>query len=314
MRRVALLATLLLMGSDPASLAQGSGPRTVGILCHCTSASPYFQAFEAGLAETGWKDGVTVRLVQRTSDGDAMRLQGQADELVALRPDVIFAGFTPAVVAVQRFAGVSDPVEMGATHQIGHPDRNLTGLTTINRELMPKRLEMLQVALPHLKSVGYLANPNYALHQLQLDEIKEAAQRFGLTLIPVEATEPAGIDRAFARFADERVGAVLVQQDPLFTGQPRRILALAEANRLPAMYPLRSYFDAGGLMWYGGDVVGQFYEAASYVNRILKGVKPGQLPIERPSKLYLAVNLKLAKQIGIQINPAFIDRADEVIE
>jgi ABC-type uncharacterized transport system substrate-binding protein len=318
--RLTVLATLILVGSTATSPAQGSKPKTVGILCHCGSGSPFFRAVEAGLVELGWLDGKTIRLIRRTSDGDATRLRSQAEELVALKPDVIFAGFTPAVVAVQErtsdipvvFAGVSDPVEIGATHQINHPDRNLTGLTTINRELMPKRLELLQAALPNLRSVGYLANPNYALHQMQRGEIKEAAHRFGLTLVTVETTDPAGIDRAFAQFALEHVGAVLVQQDPLFTGQPGQILALAEANRLPAMYPLRSYYDAGGLMWYGGDVVGQFHDAASYIDRILKGAKPGSLPIERPPKLQLTINLGLATRIGIEISPALINRADEV--
>ena len=322
MRRLTALAALILVGSTATSLAQGSKPKAVGLLCHCGSSSPFVRAVEAGLAELGWREGETIRLVRRTSDGDAARLRDQAEELVAFKPDVIFAGFTPAAVAVQGrtsdipvvFAGVSDPVEMGATHQISRPDRNLTGLTTINRELMPKRLELLQAALPNLKSVGYLANPNYALHQRQLDEIKEAAHRFDLRLVTVEATDPAGIDRAFAQFAQERAGAVLVQQDPLFTGEFRRILALAEANRLPAMYPLRSYFDAGGLMWYGSDVVGQFHDAASYIDRILKGAKPGELPIARPSRLQLTVNLVLAARIGIAINPAFVNRADEVID
>jgi len=318
MRRLTALAALILIGSTAISLAQGPKLKTVGLLCHCSSSSPFFR--EAGLAELGWRDGKTVRLVRHTSDGDAARLRGQAEELVALRPDVIFAGFTPAAVAIQGrtsdipvvFAGVSDPIELGATHQISRPDRNFTGLTTMNRELMPKRLELLQAALPNLKSVGYLANPNYALHQTQLEEIKAAAHRFGLRLVTVETTDAAGIDRAFARLADEQVGAVLVQQDPLFTGQPGQILALAEANRLPAMYPLRSYYDAGGLMWYGGDVVGQFHDAASYIDRILKGAKPNELPIERPSKLQLTINLGLAARIGIEINPAFIARADEV--
>src|SRR5215212_1490436 len=206
MRRLTALAALVLIGSAVTSFAQGSKLKTVGILCECGSSSPYFQAFEAGLSELGWRDGVTVRLVRRTSDGDAMRLRGQADELVALKPDVIFAGFTPAAVAVQGrtsdisvvFAGVSDPVEMGATHLIGRPDRNLTGLTTINRELMPQLLELLQAAFPNPKSVGYLANPNYALHQLQLEEIKEAARRLDLALVTVETPDPPGIDRAFA--------------------------------------------------------------------------------------------------------------------
>jgi putative ABC transport system substrate-binding protein len=319
---LAMVVSALAMASIVTPPSAAKDAPTVGILCHCRSDLPMLQAFEAELGELGWRSDGKVQLVRRTSDGDPARLARDAEEMVRLNPDVIFAGFTPAVVAVQRhtakipvvFAGVSDPIEIGAASQIARPDRNFTGVTTMNRELMPKRLELVKEALPGLSKVGYLANPLYALHQPQLEEMQGAAGRLGLTLITVEARTPADIDRAFAELASQRVQALVVQQDPLFTGQTKRVVALAQTHRLPAMYPLRSYFDAGGMMWYGADIVGQFRRAAIYVDKILKGTLPGSIPIERPAKLTLTVNLKVAKELGITISSVFLIHADEVIE
>lgn len=318
--RWAMLVLVAAAGS--AWSAAAAETRTIGVICHCRADFPTLKAFEAGLAALGWGEPGKAKIVLRTSDGDSARLARDAEELVRMKPDVIFAGFTPAVVAVQKhtakipvvFAGVSDPIEIGASTQIAKPDRNFTGVSTMNRELMPKRLELLKEASPQLSVVGYLANPRYALHQTQLEEIETAANRLGLTLVTVEARTPSDIDRAFADLASRRAQALLVQQDPLFTGQPARILALAKAHRLPAIYPLRSYFDAGGMMWYGADIVGQFGRAATYVDQILKGAHPGTIPIERPAKFTLTINLKLAKELGFAISPTLLVHADEVIE
>ncbi len=322
MKRRAFVAMLVLASFMPAPPGKAADAPTVGLLYHGRGSAAAPQAFEAALAELGWRDGVNVRIVRRPSDGDPTRLARGAEELVALNPQVIFAGFTPAVIALQRhtskipvvFAGVSDPVEIGAAGQLARPDRNFTGVTTMNRELMPKRLALLSEALLHLSVVGYLANPLYALHKPQLQEMQEAASRLGMTLVVAEVSNAPGLDAAFAQLAAHRVQAIVVQQDPLFSGEHRRVIALAEANRLPAIYPTRAYFDAGGLMWYGADLVGLFRRAAAYVDRILKGAKPSELAIERPAKFDLAVNLKLARQLGIAINPTFVTRADEVLE
>jgi len=315
------MAVLAIAGTVMPYFAAAENARTVGILCHCRADFAALQAFEAGLDELGWRDG-RINRVRRTSDGDPARLMRDAEELARLNPHVIFAGFTPAAVAIQKhtakipvvFAGVSDPIEIGVAGQIARPDRNFTGVTTMNRELMPKRLELLKEALPATSIVGYLANPAYALHQPQLKEMETAASRLGLTLIVAEARTPGEIERAFAQLVSHRVHGLVVQQDPLFTGQSKRIVALAESHRLPAMYPLRSYFDAGGMMWYGADLVGQFRRAATFVDQILKGTHPGALPIERPAKLTLTINLKLAKQFGITVSPVFLAHADEIIE
>jgi putative ABC transport system substrate-binding protein len=315
------LGIVLLAVAGSAQSAAAESARTVGIICHCRSDFAPLLAFEAALDELGWREG-RVKRVRRTSDGDAARLARDAEELVRLNPHVIFAGFTPAAIAVQKhtskiavvFAGVSDPIEIGVSGQIARPDRNFTGVTTMNRELMPKRVELLKEALPTISSVGYLANPAYALHEPQLKEMRTAAERLGLALVVVEARVAADIDAALAQLAARGAQGLVVQQDPLFTGQSRRIVALALSHRLPAMYPLRSYFDVGGMMWYGADLVGQFQRAASFVDRILKGTHPSALPIERPAKLTLTVNLKLAKQLSVVISPILLAHADEVVE
>jgi putative ABC transport system substrate-binding protein len=303
-------------------VARAQDVKTLAIVCHCRAEFPTYKAFEAGLAELGWRDGDKIRFVRKFSDGDPARLVRNAEEVVASKPQVIFAGFTPAVIALQKqtttipvvFAGVSDASEIGAATQFNRPEHNFTGPITINRELMPKRLELLKEAFPKVSSIGYLANPQYGLHQPQLQEMETAAQRLGLKLVLVQVTAATQLESAFAELVARGAQAVVVQQDPLFTGQSARVVALAETNRLPAIYALRTFYDAGGLMWYGADIVAQFRHAADYVDRILKGAQPSELPIERPAKLFLTINAKLAQRLGVEVNPLVVARADEVIE
>ena len=180
--------------------------KTVGVICHCRADFPTYKGFEAGLAQLGWRDGDKIRIVRTFSDGDAARLAHNAEEVVALKPHVIFAGFTPAVIALQKqtttipvvFAGVSDASEIGAATRFNRPEHNFTGPITINRELMPKRLELLKEAFPRLTSIGYLANPQYGLHAPQLQEMDAAAQALGLKLIVVQITAAAQLEAAFA--------------------------------------------------------------------------------------------------------------------
>jgi putative ABC transport system substrate-binding protein len=179
---------------------------------------------------------------------------------------------------------------------------------------MPKRLELLKEALPALTNIGYLANPHYGLHKPQLQEMEAAAQRLGVVLSLVEVTTADELATAFVQLRAKGAQAFVVQQDPLFTGEDKRVVAFAEAYGLPAIYPLRGFYDAGGLMWLGADVGSQFHRAATYVDKILRGAQPAELPIERPDRLYLTVNMKLARRLGIDINPSVLARADEVIE
>jgi putative ABC transport system substrate-binding protein len=294
--------------------------KTVGVVCHCRDDFISYKKFETGLLELGWREGEKTRIIRRFSDGDQGRLDRIAEEIVGLKPDVIFAGFTPAVVAVQKlttaipvvFAGVSDASEIGAASHYNKPEHNFTGPLTINRELMGKRLEILKEAFPGLSTVGYLANLGYALHKPQLEEMQRAAERLGLKLTLAEISDPLLLNEAFANFIAGGAQAVVVQQDPLLTGQSARIVAFAEAHRLPAICALRTFY--GGLIWYGADITSMFHRAAYYIDKVLKGAHPSDLPVERPAKVYLTVNLKLARRIAVSINPSVLARADEVIE
>jgi putative tryptophan/tyrosine transport system substrate-binding protein len=320
--RHAMIAAVLAAAAITFHSAKAADLKTIAVVCHCRADFPVYKAFEARLSELGWRDGETIRIVRRFSDGDPARLARNAEEATASKPDIVFAGFTPAVVAVHRrattvpvvFAGVSDASEIGAASQINRPDHNFTGTITINRELMPKRLQLLKEALPALSTIGYLANPRYALHKPQLEEITGMARRLGVSLVVAEAASAAELEGAFARLATGGAQALLVQQDPLFTGQAAKVVALAEANRLPAVYALRGFYDAGGFMWYGADIAATFSRAADYVDKVLKGATPADLPIERPNHINLAIDLKHAQRLGIAISPAFLARADEVIE
>ena len=322
MKRAAIVIALIATLSFTIDSARTQDLKTVAIVCHCRSDFPTYKGFEAGHADLGWRDGERVRIVRRFSDGDPTLLERSAEEVIALKPNVIFAGFTPTVIALQKhtttipivFAGVSDANEIGAASQFNRPEHNFTGLITMNRELMPKRLELLKEALPKLSHVGYLANPQYGLHEPQLKEMEAASLRLGVKLVLVQVTAAAQLEDAFAELVAKGAQAVVVQQDPLFTGQSARVVALAETNRLPAIYALRTFYDAGGLMWYGADIVAQFRHAADYVDRILKGARPVELPVERPAKLNLTINIKLAQRLGIELSSTIVARADEVIE
>jgi len=194
------------------------------------------------------------------------------------------------------------------------PGRNFTGLTTINRELMSKRLEVLKEALPRLSRVGYLANPGYEVHKPQLVEMEAAARSLGLTLHLAEARGASEIEGAFARMAAAHVGAFIVQQDDLFVANRTLIIESALQRRLPSMYVFSVYPRAGGFMSYGANPEDLYRRAAGYIDRILKGTKPSALPVERPTKFELFVNLKTARALGLTVPPALLARADEVIE
>jgi len=302
--------------------AGGQDSKTIGIVCHCSAELPIYKAFESRLAELGIRESSGLRIVRRFSGNDPNLLSVNAKEVVDLKPNVIFAGFTPAVIALQKetaripvvFAGVSDASEIGAATHFNHPENNFTGPITINRELMPKRMELLKEAMPALMVVGYLANPNYGLHAPQLSELEAAANRLSLKLVTKTVTTPDQFDGAFREFVANGAQALIVQQDPLFTGQAKEVVSLAEKYKLPAIYALRNFYDSGGLIWYGADIAALFARAGDYVGRIIKGEKPSDLPVERPAKLYLTINAKLAQRIGVQLSPSILTRADEVIE
>jgi ABC-type uncharacterized transport system substrate-binding protein len=278
--------------------------------------------FSEGLREHGWVEGQNIAIEYRWALGKLDRLPQLAAELVRLQVEVIFAVNTPAVLAVKQtgtqlpvvFAAVSEPTEIGVVRSLARPGGNFTGVTTMNRELMPKRLELLKEATPGLTRVGYLANPTYAGHQPQLHEMQAAARSLGLELHLFEVREGAELERAFAGMAAAHVGAFIVQQDVLFGAHRRTIIALAAQSRMPGMYPGSFYADDGGLLSYAAHIDDLCRRTATYVDKILKGVQPTDLPIERPMKFELVINLTTAKALGLTIPPRLLFQADKVIE
>jgi len=287
-----------------------------------TTNAGYRKAFTDGLRDHGWIEDKNISIEYRWAGAGGVTFKDFASELARLPLDAVFAVNTPAALAMKRtgtalpvvFAQVSEPVAIGLVESLPRPGKNFTGLTTINRELMPKRLEMLKETMPNLARVGYLANPDYEAHKAQLTEMNAAARGLGLTLHVAEVRVPSEFKGAFARLAAAHVGAFIVQQDDLFVGNRALVIEAATQHHLPGMYVFGLYPRSGGLMSYGANAEDLYRRAAEYMDRILKGAKPSELPVERPTKFEFIINLKTAKTLGLTIPPSLLGRADEVIE
>ena len=279
-------------------------------------------AFIDGLRDHGWIEDKNIQIEYRWEGAGKPTLEALATELARLPLDLIFAVNTPEALATKRtgttlpvvFATVSEPVSIGLVDSLPRPGRNFTGLTTINRELMSKRLEILKETIPGLTRVGYLANPDYEVHKPQLTEMTTVGRGLGLTLHLAEVRAPSEFEGAFVHLAAAHIGALIVQQDDLFTGNRARIIDFAAQRRMPGMYVFSLYPRSGGLMSYGAHAEDLYRRAAEYVDRILKGAKPSDLPVERPTKFELVINLKTAKALGLTIPPSLLLQADQVIE
>jgi putative tryptophan/tyrosine transport system substrate-binding protein len=287
-----------------------------------TANAAQHKAFIDGLRDHGWTEGKNVSIEYRWDETGETRLDELAAQLKRLPLDLIFAVNTPACLATKRtgatlpvvFALVSEPVGIGLVESLARPGRNFTGLTTINRDLMAKRLEVLKAAIPGLARIGYLANPDYVIHRVQLTEMDAAARGLGLALHLTEARTSSEIEAAFARMAGARAGAFIVQQSDIFIHNRLLIFDLATKRRLPGMYAFSLYPRAGGFMSYGANAEDLYRRAAGYVDRILKGAQPSELPVERPTKFELVINLKTAKTLGLTVPPSLLAQADQVIE
>jgi putative ABC transport system substrate-binding protein len=317
---LALLAAPLAAGAQRA----GSVPR-LGYLSAASSSDPRSQrsldAFRQGLRDLGYLEGQSITIEYRWAEGKYERLPGLAAELVRLKVDVIVTAIVPALQAAQHatkeipivMAVVVDPVTVGVV-SLARPGGNITGLSMIAPELVGKQLELLREVVPKVSRVAVLWNPANLGNAPQLREAKAAARALGVRLQPVEAQGPSEIDRAFAAIMRERAGALLVLVDSVLVSQREQIAGLAAKNRLPAVYGLGSHVEAGGLMAYGANLFDLYRRAATYVDRILKGAKPADLPIEQPTKFELVINLKTAKALGLTIPRSVLARADELIE
>ena len=279
-------------------------------------------AFVQGLKELGWTDGGNVRIDTRWSAGDAERNRTHAAELVALAPDVILASGGTVVGLLQQatrtvpivFTQVGDPVGAGFVETLARPGGNVTGFMNLKYGISAKWLELLKQIAPHLTRAAVLRDPTLIAGIGQLGAIQSVAPSFGVELRPVNVRDAGEIERAVAGFARESNSGLIVLSGALAVGHRELITTLALRNRLPAVYPARSFVASGGLISYGPDSVDPHRRAAGYVDRILRGEKPADLPVQAPTKFELIINLKTAKALGLDIPPSLLARADEVIE
>jgi putative ABC transport system substrate-binding protein len=304
---------------------QGTVPR-VGWLSLFSGSDPQDRSvalFRQTLRDLGHVEGQSVAIEYRWAEGQSERLLDLATELVRLKVGVIVAqGGVPPAQAAQRatkaipivFTGPVDPVATGLVASLARPGGNITGPTLMSDQLVGKGLELLREVVPNVTRVAVLWNPTNPGNTHQLREAEAAAAASGVRLLPAEARAPAEIERAFAAMAREGAGALLVLMDVLLYDRRERITALAAKNRLPAVYPYSVFPEAGGLMSYAASRAYLYRQTAVYVDKILKGAKPAELPVEQPTKLELIINLKTAKALGFTIPPSLLLRADQVIE
>ncbi len=283
------------------------------------------EAFLQGLRDLGYLEGRNVVIEIRDAEGKLERLPALAAELVALKVDVILAGGTAQALAAMEatrtipivFTAAVDPVADGLVTSLARPGGNVTGVSSLVSELVGKWLELLKQAVPGISRVAVLWHPGTLGERTEKDMLKgaeAAARALGLRLQFFEARGPADFERAFSDMTRARAGALTVWTSPMFNTERRRLVDLAAKHRLPAVYPWTEVVDAGGLMAYGANMADVFRRAATYVDRILKGAKPGDLPVEQPTKFELVINLKTAKALGLRIPPSLLGRADQVIE
>ena len=321
---VALLAVFLL--ATPLA-AEGQAPAKVPRIGFLSSRSladstHLLESLRQGLRELGYVEGHTIAIEYRSAEGRPERLPALAAELVRLKVDVIVTTGPPAPEAAKEatstipivFAVVGDPVAVGLVASLARPGGNITGSASIAAELVGKQLELLKEAAPKVSRVAVLQNPDHPGHPAQLRQAEGAARALGVQLHIAQARTPREIDAAFAAMRSQRVGGVLVLRDGLFLAQQTQIVALAAKSRLPAVYGERGQAEAGGLMAYGANVLLMYRRAATYVDKILKGAKPADLPVEQPTRFELVINLKTAKALGLTIPQSLLGRADELIQ
>jgi putative tryptophan/tyrosine transport system substrate-binding protein len=318
---ISILLAPLVADAQPAGKVYRIGRLAPG----SPEGSPFIESFRQALHERGYIEGQNLVIEYRWAEGRDERLPDLAAELVRLKVDVIVTGGSTAIRAAQQatrtipivMVGASDPVAQGFIASLARPGGNITGLSIVTPELLGKRLEILKETVPQSTRVAVLANPGSAptLSATTTGVLTIAAQGLGLQLQVVEVRRAEELDEAFAAVTRAGADALLVQGEPrLLDGLRGRIADLAAKHRLPAMYAWRMYVDAGGLMSYGVSLLEQYRRTAIYVDKILKGAKPADLPVEQPTKFELVINLKAAKALGLTIPSTLLFQADEVIQ
>ena len=316
----ALAAPLSLFAQQPGKVWRvgflGASTRPASI------ETSFIGGFVQGMHELGYIEGKNLAIEWRFADNQRDRLAGLVAELVQLKVDVIAVLGSPGAFAAQKatttipivFMGPGDPVGIGLVKSLARPGGNTTGVSSNNSEIGPKRLEMLRAMVPGLSRVAVLVNPDTRGNILSLETIVAAGPKLGIAVLRVDARTPQEIDNAFARIKREKAGALIVHLDALFEAQKDQLAQLSAKQRLPCMASDRIYVEAGCLMSYGGSLAGLTRRAATYVDKIFKGTKPADLPVEQPMTFELIINGKTAKALGLKIPQSLLIMADKVIE
>jgi ABC-type uncharacterized transport system substrate-binding protein len=303
--------------------AQQSSIRKIGFLTPTQNAIPQvYASFVDALRDLGWIDGKNAIVEIRRGDDDPERLARAAAELVALPVDVIVAAGTLGPLAAKRatatipivMGAAGDPLASGLVPSLARPDGNVTGMSLMAPDLGGKRVEMLRELLPSLSRVAVLWNVANPYPALVFGETEDAGRKLGIAVDSFAIRAPGDLDGALQAALRNQPGALITVEDPLTVSNRQQIAEFAAKNRLPSMYGSREFVETGGLMAYGANIADLYRRAAGYVDKILKGAKPADLPVEQPTKFELVLNLKTAKQLGLEIPPTLLARADEVIE
>jgi putative tryptophan/tyrosine transport system substrate-binding protein len=287
-----------------------------------TLQASWYQAFHDGLRELGWMPGSNVLIEYRFADNDPGRLTALTHELVRLKPDAIFVPTRPALPTVKEitttipivFVSLGDPIAEGWVATLARPGANLTGVAGLSPDLAGKRLELLRELVPSLAKVAVLWNPANRAEEVAVKATETAAQSLGMSVAVEHAGNSSEFDRVFSAIARSGAKAVVVLPDPMFLANRQQLVELTNRSRLPAIYMETGFVAVGGLISYGPNFTELFRRAAAYVDKILKGAKPGDLPVEQPTKFELSINLKAAAAIGVTVPTSILLRADEVIE
>jgi putative tryptophan/tyrosine transport system substrate-binding protein len=326
MKKAALLSILVVaIQLAVGAIAEAQQPKKVpriGYLGSGSRSSAVVEAFQQGLRDLGYIEGQNIAIEYRSTEGMAERLPNLAAELVRLKVDIIVVGGSPATQAARNatktipivMTNVTGPVEIGLVASLAHPGGNVTGLSNVGSDLGGKQLELLKEASPKISRVAIVSDSAIPGNALWLGEMKVAAETLRITLQPVDVHHPDDFERAFSAIKNEHANALSALRNAVNSNYRARIVDFAAKSRLPAMYPDREDVEAGGLMSYGPNFADLFRRAATYVDKILKGAKPADLPVEQPTKFEFVINLKTAKQIGLTIPQSVLFRADKVIK
>jgi putative ABC transport system substrate-binding protein len=304
--------------------AQQENTRRVGYLFPFEQAESLriWQACRDGLGALGYAEGQNIRLEPRWAGGQYQRLPHLVEELMRLKVDVIVTSSTPASLAAKAvtnsipiiFVAVADPAQIGLVDSLPHPDGNVTGFSLMTSDLSGKRLALLREIVGKILRVGILFNPNNESNAVFLAQTRQAAQELGIDLQTSEASDPAEIEQALQFGGAQGMDAFVVLDDPILWAHRKQIVTLAATRKLPALYGFREFVDDGGLISYGPDRLEQYRRTAIYVDKILKGAKPSELPVQQPTKFELAINLRTAKLLGLSVPQTLLTTADEVVE